>query len=248
MSLAELEARAEVLKLERLLERDLPYLATAEVDDLVALREQLIDRLYDGDRASLGRVASASGMLPVGVLATIAEKAIHPVLCARIVGLISVDRAVAVGSKLPPPFLAQIAVEMDPRRAVTVIRALPTGLVAETAALLAEREEFAVMGRFVGVLSDEAMTACFDRLTERQMLHVGYLLDDRASLSRVGALLEQERIGTMIRLADDEDLWDEALLLLAHFDDDLLAKLDDLASPEVAERARERAALHGLSL
>ena len=68
-----LEARAEVLKLARLLDRDpedLGYLGAADAEDLAALREQVTDALFDGDRDALGRIAEAGKVVPVGFMAT----------------------------------------------------------------------------------------------------------------------------------------------------------------------------------
>ena len=81
----------------------------------------MTETLYDADGGSLGRLAAASRLLPAGLTATIGQRAFGPLLSARLAGLLDPDRAVDVAAKLPPPFLADVAIELDPRRASELI-------------------------------------------------------------------------------------------------------------------------------
>ncbi len=112
-----LAARAELLKLARLLNRDpdqLSYLEVVAADDLKAFREQLTEVLFASSSKTLIRLAVASKLLPTGVVATIAQRAFGPLLAARVAGLLDPGRAVDVAAKLPPDFLADVAIELDP--------------------------------------------------------------------------------------------------------------------------------------
>ena len=87
----ELRSRAEVLKLARLLRRQpeqLVYLEHVAHDDLRALREQVTDMLFAAHDATLRRLAASSKLLPVGLVAMLAQHAFGPVLSARIAGLL----------------------------------------------------------------------------------------------------------------------------------------------------------------
>ena len=122
-----LQAHAEVMKLARLLGREpdeLAYLERLAPADLRALRDGVTETLYDAHGSSLARLAAASRLLPSGLIATIGQHAFGPLLSARLAGLLETDKAVDVATKLPPPFLADVAVELDPRRASDLIASI----------------------------------------------------------------------------------------------------------------------------
>lgn len=111
-----LEARAEILKLSRLLGREpdqLAYLEGTPSAELVLLREQVTDVMFTAHGPALSRLATASRLLPVALVATLGEKVFGPVLSARIAGLLDPPRAVDMASRLPVAFLAEVAIELD---------------------------------------------------------------------------------------------------------------------------------------
>ena len=121
-----LQHRTEIERLARVLGtgRDrLDYLDALDAPTLRQLRERSTAMLYDADRESLQRIASAARLLPSAIVALIAEKSLGSLLCARIAGLMAVDTAIDVARRLPTPFLADICRELDPRRASTVTSA-----------------------------------------------------------------------------------------------------------------------------
>jgi hypothetical protein len=123
---APLVGQAEILKLARLLRLDpgqLAYPDAVPADDVRVLREQITDILFTAHSHALGRLAAASRLLPIRVVATIGETAFGTVLSARIAGLLDPARAVEMADALPIEFLADVAVELDPRRASEVISA-----------------------------------------------------------------------------------------------------------------------------
>jgi hypothetical protein len=124
-----LAARAEVLKLARLLDEDpdeLGFLESVAVADLVALREGVTEVLFSAHAGVLTRLVAASRLLPTSVVAAIGERAFGPVLSARLAGLLDPERAVDMAGRLPVSFLADVAVEIDPRRASALLGAAST--------------------------------------------------------------------------------------------------------------------------
>src|SRR3954449_5433484 len=106
-----LVARAETMKLAQLLGADagdLEYLHKCAPKDLAALRVQATDILFDGEAVALKRAADASGVLPLSVIVTIAEKGLGPLLCGRLAGLLPPNRAKDVAVRLKPEFLAEV--------------------------------------------------------------------------------------------------------------------------------------------
>jgi hypothetical protein len=162
---------------------------------------------------------AASRLLPVGIVATIAENVFGAVLSARIAGLIDPARAEQMAARLPTPFLADVAVELDPRRAHAVIARIPAERIAAISAELVARGEHVTMGRFVGHLDRDAVVAAVAAMDDVPMLQVAFVLENRSSLADViDVLSAADRLERVIDAAAAEGLWPETLELLTWLD------------------------------
>jgi muconolactone delta-isomerase len=212
-----IEIRAEILKLARLLGRppdELAYLEAVGVGVLQALREQVTETLFDSHMGALSRMASASRILPVGVVAQMGEKVFGPLLSARITGLLDPDRAVEVAARLPDGFLADVAVELDPRRASQVIARIPADRIAAITRELLARGEYVTMGRFVGHLPDASLRAAVDVSGPDDLLQVALVLENKDRLGDLLDMLGPERTERILEAADRADLGPEARTIL----------------------------------
>lgn len=246
MSEGDLRARAEVLKLARLLRRDpaeLSYLEEVSSEDIRLLREQVTDMLFTAHDAALQRLAASSKLLPIGLVAMLGEHVFGPVLSARVTGMLDPARAVEVAEKLHPSFLADVAIELDPRRGSDVIAGMPPEQVAAVTKELARRSEYVTMGRFVGHLGGAALAAAVAEIDDPTLLRTAFVLEDRNGLDALAELLGEDRLESLIDAAEREGLWAEVLDLLQHMDDDGiaqgLAEMGPARRELVMERARE---------
>lgn len=176
-----MNGEAEILKLARLLGREpeqLVYLEAVAANDLRTLREQITETLFTAHEARLRRMAAASRLLPTGLVASLGQSTFGAMLSARIAGLLDVDRAVEIGGKMRTEFLADVAIELDPRRASEVIAGIPPRQIHEITAELARREEYVTMGRFVGHLSDDALSAALDALDDEALSKTMFVTED----------------------------------------------------------------------
>ena len=229
-----LEGHAEVLKLARLLGADperFAYLEALQPADVRALRERATVRLYEGDRR-LHRVALAARIPPVPMTAWIAQHLFGPLLCARVAGLLDVGRAVGIAKRLAPDFIADLAIQLDPRRARDIIFALPPALVGEVAQVLTRRGEWIVMGRFVGHMPDASLQAAFDVIDDSGLLRISYFVEEKDQLDHVVRLLDTDRVRGAIRSANEHDLWPQALDLLTRVSPEQAGSLADLAAQD----------------
>jgi hypothetical protein len=237
-------ARGEILKLARVLGVEpgrLEYLARVDADDLQAFREQVTDTLFDANIAALQRMAMAARLLPGGVLAKIAEKVFGPLLCARIAGLVDVSRGVDVAKRLRPEFLAEVAADLDPRRASAIITRIPLETVLAVAKELTRKEDWITLGRFVGHLPDPTVRRALEEIDDPGLLRIAFVLDDKKRIDHVVGLLPAHRPGRLITAAGtDEDLWTPALDLLTHLSDARRATLKPMLGG-LPEGLRERA-------
>jgi hypothetical protein len=114
------QADVEISRLARLLGTgadELGYLRQVQWQDIRDLREQVTLVMFEADRQMLQRVASATRLLPSKLTATVGERAFGPLLSARVTGLLEPSRAVDIADRLPTTFLADLAEQLDPRRA-----------------------------------------------------------------------------------------------------------------------------------
>ena len=233
-----LNTDVEIVKLARLVgcERgELDYLRYVDAQELRDLREQVTVVMFDADRQMLQRVASATKLIPSKLAAVIGERAFGPLLCARLTGLLEPSRAVDVAAKLPTPFLADLAVALDPRRASRVIAEIPPQQIAEITRLLAEREEFIAMGGFVGHLSEAALRAAIDVVSDEALLRTAYVVESKGSLGALVATLHADRLESIIATANASGLWVEALDVLRYVDERQRGQLGDIAAGQADE-------------
>ena len=228
-----LENRAEIVKLARLLGRrpdELDYLGEVPSADVRGLRDQVTEVLFESGAGSLGRLAAASRLLPVGLVATLAQRAFGPMLSARIAGLLEPDRAVQMAARLPTGFLAEIAVELDPRRAHEVIARIPPVQIAAVTGELVRRREYVTMGRFVGHLEPAAIAAAVESMHAEALLRIAFVLEHKERFAELIELLPDPRLEQVIDTAAAEDLWPEALDLLANLGDEQRRRVIELAA------------------
>ncbi len=247
-----LEIRAEILKLARLLRREpdeFAYLEPIPAADLRQLREQVTELLFTAQGSALARLATASKVLPVRVVSTIGERAFGPVLAARIAGLLDPDRAVEMADTMPIEFLADVAVELDPRRASAVITRIAPARIAAVTRELLRREEYVTMGRFVGHLHEDSVRAAFAVLDDASLLRVAFVLESKDSLDHLVSLLPQARRDSIVDAAAAEGMWIEVLDLISHLSESTrkeFAELGALDRPGVLEAIVASAAQHEL--
>src|SRR5262249_37453568 len=150
---------------------------------------------------ALGRLAAASKLLPVGLVASMGERTFGPILSARITGMLEPSRAVDVAAKLPVEFLADVAIELDPRRAIDVIAQIPPDRVAEITRELIRREESVTMGRFVGHLGPGAIAAAVGEMDDPSLLRVAFVLESKEGLEPLVETLPPDRLDGILDAA-----------------------------------------------
>ena len=225
-----LAGHAEVMKFARLLDDEperFAYLERLDPAVVRRLRDLATDVLYDSDRR-LGRVALASRIPPAPMTAWIAQHLFGALLCARVAGLLEPRKAIDLARRMPPHYLADLAMQLDPRRVSAIIRGLPPGLIARVASQLSSRGEHIVMGRFVGHMTDEALLACFEVLDDVSLLRTAYFVEEKDHVDNVVGLLSRDRLRDLLRAAAEQDMWALVLDVLDHINPERAASLTGL--------------------
>lgn len=231
MNVADLERAAEITKLARLLtvdEEGLHFLREMSPSAIREFRYQVTDRLFEGDGDKLHRIGMAAKLVPAPIAAKAAAYAFGPLLCAAVAGSVDPGRAVSIANNLPVKFLAEATMVIDPRRTKAVLSEVPPALGAKVAAYLLSIDEHITMGRFVGVVGDEATRAAAAEAGDADLLRVSFLLEDRSEVDRVIGLIA-DRLPGVLRAADDDNLWGYAFGMLDSINDENKALIGNLS-------------------
>lgn len=230
-----LASQAEVLKLARLLgaaEKDFAFLAEYDALAIRALREQMTAQLYDDGKALLQKVAAATKLTPTSISAVIAEKALGPLLCARVASLVGADKAIDISKRLPAAFLAEVCLHLDPRRTADIIRGTPIEQVVAVSKILQAKQEFVTMARFVDALTPEAIKAVINSTPDEEpLLRTAVFAENPALHNELVSYLPKSRLKSLIAKATaDTELWSAALSLMSHLDAKWKGELGQLTS------------------
>lgn len=242
-----LTSQAEILKLARLLgakPEDFAFLETADALAIRALREQMTAKLYDDGRALLQKVAAATKLTPTSISAVIAEKALGPLLCARVASLVGAEKAIEIAKRLAPAFLAEVCLHLDPRRTADIIRGTPVKQIVEVSKILQAKKEFVTMARFLDALTPEAIKAVIAATADEEpLLRTAVFAETPELHNELVSYLPRPRLRSLIaKAAADAELWSAALSLMSHLDaqwkselGQLTAELDDATLTRIVD-------------
>lgn len=238
--MSRLGVQAETIKLARLLgvpESRLQGYAHLDAVSLRAIRESASAAIFDDARPMLVRVAAASKLLPVPLIALVAEKIFGTMLCARTVGLIAPQRALEVTLKLPDAFLADASSQIDPRSVKEFIAGIPVARVKTVAAQLIQREDYVTMGRFVDYVPRETIRSVIESIGDNAvLLHTAFFVENKSRLNDIMDLLPESRLREIVRLAGrpESGVWAEALALMNQVSREWCGRIGDLTADEDA--------------
>lgn len=229
------DVRVEITRLASLLrtsEEELGFLQGQDHAALRQLRESLTDRLFDANRDILVGLARTTKVVPGAVAAKIATMAFTPQLAARVAGVMDTDAAVALASRVPTEFLADLAPSIDPRRITPILEKLPSKILVDAGDVLGRRGEYIAMADFVGVLSDEQIERTLRVLSDEALVHTGQVIEDPARVATILQMLSHRRLQGVVETAARLDEWDAVRRALPHLSaatrTALLAAADDL--------------------
>lgn len=228
-----LAKQAEITKLARALfqtPEQLGALAGLESGALSQLREMLADAVFEDAAEQLEKLVAASKLAPIPVAASIAQKVAPAKLCGALAGMIEPDRALKLIKRLAPEFMADVAAEMDPRRAHALLSQAPVKHGIDIARVLIDRGDHITLGRFAGAVPADALLAAFDVIDDETMLRVACVIEDRAAIDRLFGLVPEHRLAGLLHAAAEHGLWADLLELVGSVSPVTLATVADVAA------------------
>lgn len=193
----------QLLRIARLLDVDvadlaaLPGLQGVPAADLRVLHDQMSEAMHRGGRAGFAAVAGLAAKLPGPVAGRLAERFLPPVLAARVCEHLEPARARDLVTRVSVPYLAGVAVALDPVRSRAVVEAIPAERIGAVAEHLFAAGEHVAMSEFVGVIGAEALSAAIGAGSAEDLAAIVPLLEWTDRLEQALADLPDERLAEL---------------------------------------------------
>lgn len=243
-----LERRGELLRLSRVLgvePDDLGVLDGADVATLRELRHAVADRLLERNREQFSRAVALGDLVPGAIAAKLSQHVMGPVLGGRAAALLSPQKAGDLARRLPADFLADVACHVDVRKVGALLGDIDRATMAAAGEHLRRREEWVVLGAFVGHVPDEIVADLLGGFDGEALLRSGIVIEDASRIDAVLAMLTDERLDGLLDVADEQALWPDIVSLNVHLGDEQLDRIARAVERMSGERIERLAALLG---
>ncbi|MCW2755754.1 MAG: hypothetical protein JWQ32_3165 [Marmoricola sp.] len=181
--------------------------------DLRAFHDQISKTLFADAQQRFARIAGLSRTIPGPLAGVLAERFLPPVMAARTAEMLEPAKARDLIGRVSIPYLAEIALALDPVRSRPVVQQLPAEPIGQVAKELFGRKEYATMAEFVGTVTVEALFAALHAASPHDLLAVVPLLEWNDNLDTVIAELPAAQVTQIATSLDAGELADLALAL-----------------------------------
>ena len=231
--MAELEKLARMLdipadKMDPLL-LDLPFAQLREI------RRAISERTFQLDETPFRRLARLANLIPTWLLLWLAQARFGALISARVASLMSARRAARAAERMPPEFLADVAIKLDPRYARDILVQISSAQIVAVVHVMIQREEFMTMGRFVDYLADDTIQAVIDSFEDEEpLVRIAYYMESKNRLDHVVRMMPLERLrrAILMVLEPERDLMLQLMSLVFHVSYGLQQELAELAAEQ----------------
>jgi len=223
----EIEKLAHLLKIPA---EKLSFLRTLPLNDFRTLNGAISDRLLHDASDIWAKLASVAKITPNFLNAQIAKSILGPNITANLAYHIDPKQAAAMVSSFSTDFLAEVAENLVPARAQSLIRAIPMQTLSSLTRTMVKQQKYFTMGAFVDFMDhDKILTLSKEIPDSESLLRVGLYTQNKAHVAGLADGFSDEKILDLIETAQRRDLWGALIGLLAHFSEAQHIRLARLA-------------------
>lgn len=234
--MTKLITQAELIKLAQLMDvsvAEIKFLEQLSPEALNHFRLALMERMMDQKLRVVQRLAVWVYWMPTWLTVLVARLWLSPALIARLASNLPAWRVHKIAKHFPAHLMALVAKHLDPRAARELVQLLDIEqLVAISKALLKDHD-YVTMGRFVGMLSDDAIRAVSAVIKdESELLEIAFHIESTERMDHLVHVLPEERIHRALMLICDPTkrmVWPKLLALMSSVGYELKRQLGDLA-------------------
>lgn len=216
--MTEIEKLAHVLKITP---DKLQFLRTLSLDDFRNLNNSISDRLLTDSSDVWARLAGVAKFMPNFINAQVAKSLLGPNITANLTYHVDVKQAVSIAKSLNIEFLAQVAENLVPARAIHIIQAFPMDVMVGLTRILTRDRKYFTMGAFVDHMDKEKILVLSKEIPDTEsLLRVALYTQNKAHVATLTDGYSDEKIVDMVETAQRKDLWPSVIGLLAYFNED----------------------------
>ncbi len=229
MTEEQFRAQSAIEKLSHLLQtrtEDLQFLGNFGAEKVMLLHNLVAERLQHDPSPLWERLAKVTAFIPNFINARIATDILGAHITANLTYHVPVKEALSIAKHFSPAFMAEVAEQLVPARAVELIRSFPLADMKKITRELLKNEKYYTMGTFVDVLPVATLHELAREIpNEAQLLRIAIYANNKAHLAEMITGFDNNRILRIVNSAEALHLWPEIIGIVSHFDDNMRRKI-----------------------
>lgn len=196
---AERQRLAHLLAVEP---EELRFLGHLSHEDLRALRLACKDCLLREQRPFILRAIAASRMLPATLTASIGEKTLGPLLCARFSDQMGKPHLISICRHLSPGFMAEVGLHLDVEKLCELADTMPAATLRAITRETLARREYIALGEVLNRLPARLLRHVVHEFPDGEAyLRTAFFVENPARLQDVLEVLPEPMLHDSIRAA-----------------------------------------------
>lgn len=198
-------------------EEDLAFLSPLEAAQVRFLTSSVDSAMHMQQSPLWSGLARATHLIPDRVNAKIANNFLGASATAQLSYHLPPKKALSISKHFSIPFLADVATNMDPSRAQTLIHAFPQAKVRTMSLYLLEQQNYYAMGQFLDYLTPaQAMPILQDVRSDEAVLRIASYARRKENLGVLVMGMGNGRLLSLLQKTNELNMWDDVLPILAH--------------------------------
>lgn len=225
---------------------DLAYLDALDGLALQKVRISFQNSLLNKFGPVFEKIANAGKLAPDAISATLCTKVFGPTITANMSYFTPMNKAISLCKLFDEEFMAEVAREQIPEKAVDMLAGLPVEQLKRVTAKLVEYGDYHVLGGFTDYIPEQKAIEIMEVIKDPAVnLHISFYAQRKDRIGKMAALLNDERLVELIAAAfSDDQLLVEVGLITAEMDtkaQQRMAKLTDKVNKTYRTKAKAKA-------
>lgn len=225
---------------------ELVYLDKLDAVALQKLRTNFQNSLLNKFGPVFEKIAGAGKLAPDSISATLCTKVFGPAITANMSYFTPMSKAISLCKLFDADFMAEVAREQIPERAVDMLSDLPVEQLKKVAAKLVEHGDFHVLGGFTDYIPEKKAIEIMEVIKDPAAnLHISFYAQRKDRIAKLANMLSDEKLIELIAVAfTDENLLVEVGLITSEMDEKAqvrMAKLTDKVNKAYRAKAKAKA-------
>lgn len=248
-----MDRNTELRRLAQALHKDpeeLSYLDKLDAPALQKVRISFQNSLLDKFGPVFEKIAGAGKLAPDAISATLCTKVFGPMITANMSYFTPMSKAVSLCKLFDADFMADVAREQIPEKAVDMLAQLPVEQLKRVTAKLVEHGDYHVLGGFTDYIPEQKAIEIMEVISDPAAnVHISFYAQRKDRIAKLACMLNDERLVELIAAAfTDDHLLMEIGLITCEMDkkaQQRMAALTDKVNKDFRKQAKAMAEKNG---